>query len=328
VLGLDHVEGLAETHPKVFASLNRRFIQDNPLRNSTLYLSFETLPYKQTSDDSYVIQDPTGQASVPGVYIIHNPVTNKFWVGESQNVYERIRRHCTELRSQSHPNPPMLDEFKQCGTQFQFYYYKDGNLLDRNTRVLYESEIQRMVCLVGSTALYNLKLEDPSQHFAPQRSGGANSVLRKEPGVLQVFCTQTGKVYYCQSRNLSQKGTQIRNKLKNKTTLNAELIKDWSTYGALCFIFSIVLSGPDYSSEEVREQKVKDLVNRVGVENIYNTGERDNKAKKVQKLNPDGTMTVYASVSEASIQENINIKTLRKKVQNNADGFSFVSPDS
>lgn len=249
-------------------------------------------------------------------------------MGESQNVYERIRRHCTELRSQSHPNPPMLDEYKQYGAQFQFYYYKDGNLLDRNTRVLYESEIQRMVCLVGSTALYNLKVEDPSQQFAPQRSGGANSVLRKEPGVLQVFCTQTGKVYYCQSRNLSQKGTQIRNKLKNKTTLNTELIKDWSTYGASCFTFSIVVSGPDYSSEEVREQTVKDLVNRVGVGNTYNTGERDTKAKAVQKLNPDGTITVYASVSEASIQENMNIKTLRKKIQNNADGFSFVSPDS
>lgn len=181
---------------------------------------------------------------------------------------------------------------------------------------------------MGSTALYNLKVEDSSQQFAARRSGGANSVLRKEPGVLQAFCTQTGKVYYCQSKNLSQKGTQIKNKLKNQVTLNAQLIKDWCTYGESSFIFSIVVSGPEFSSEEAREKKVKQLVNDFGVENTYNSGERDTKEKAVQKRNPDGTITLYASLSEASRKEGINIKTLRKRVQDNKDGFSFVTPDS
>lgn len=328
MLGLTQVEGIEETHPKVLASLSQSFVQDNPLRNSTWNLPLQTLPYKPMADGSYVVEDPTGQASVPGVYIIHNPATNRFWVGESQNIYERIRRHCTELRSQSHPNAPMLTDFKQFGSQFQFYYYPGPNLQDRNARVLYESEIQRMVCLKGSSALYNLKVEDASQQFAPSRTGGSNSVLRKEPGVLQVFCTETGKVYYCQSKNLSQKGTQIRNKLKRQATLNTALISDWCPYGDSSFIFSIVVSGPEYSSEQAREQKVKDLVNAMGVENTYNTGERDNKEKAVKKLNPDGTFTIYASVSEASRQLNMNIKTLRKKVQNNQDGFSFCTPDS
>lgn len=327
-LGLARVEGIAETHPKVLASLGGSFIRDNPLRNSTLDILFETLPYNPNTDGLYVVSDPTGNASVPGVYIICNPVTKTFWVGESQNVYQRIRKHCTELRSQIHPNLQMRDEFQQFGLQFQFFFYTNENLMDRNIRVRYESEIQRMVCLTGSTALYNLKVEDPSQQFAPKRTGGSKSVLRKEPGVLQVFCMETGKVYYCQSNNLSQKGTQVRNKLKRKATLNTALINDWYLYGEDSFTFSIVVSGPNYSSEEVREQTVKSLVNQMGIENTYNTGERDNKEKAVQKLNPDGTVTVYSSVSEASRKENMNIKTLRKKVQNNQDGFSFLSKDS
>lgn len=328
VLGLTRVEGLVEASPKVLASLSSRVIRDNPLRNSTLNIPFETLQYKPNTDDITVVVDPTGRASVPGVYIMHNPVTGKYWVGESQNIYERIRRHCSELRNNRHPNLQMLKEFESFGLQFQFYFYPVEAVSGRNARVSYESEIQRMVCLKNSNALYNLKVEDPSQEFAVQRSGGAKSVLRKEPGVLQVYCEPTGKVYYCQSKNLSQKGTQIRNKLKRQATLNTALINDWVTHGEENFTFSIVVSGADYSSEEVREQIVKNLVNQVGLENTYNTGDRANKEKAVQKRNPDGTVTVYASVSEASRQENMNIKTLRKKAQNNVDGFSFLSEDS
>jgi len=122
-----------------------------------------------------------------------------------------------------------------------------------------------MVCLVSFNALYNLKVENPDQQFA--RSGGYQAVIRKEPGVLQVFCEQTNKVYYCQSKNLSQKGTQIKNKLKNKAVLNTSLVNDWHTYGESKFTFSILVSGPDYSSLEVREETVQKFIQSVGVEN-------------------------------------------------------------
>ncbi len=323
MFGLTNVEGLVEDHPKVLASLSSSFISDNPLRNSILGIQIETLQYKQTDQNIYVVEDPTGQASAPGIYIIHNTVTNKFWVGESKNIYERIRKHCSELRSNFHPNLSMLDEFKQHSTHFKFYYYKDINLVDRNDRIPYESKIQRTVCLIGPNALYNLKVEDPTKQFAPQRSGGSKAVLRKEPGVLQIFCSQTGKVYYCHSKNLSQKGTQIQNKLRRKAVFNSTLINDWCKYGESGFIFSIVVSGPQYIPDAIRIQTIQDLINKIGIENTYNTEKGDSRKKVVQKLNADGTTVVYSSLSETARREGVNIKTLRKKIQNNEDGFSY-----
>lgn len=326
VLGLTNVEGVEEKHPKVYSSLGLSYILENPLRNSTLEIQVSTLPYLKTEEGILVVVDPDNKASVPGVYIIHNPVTNKFWIGESQNIYERIRKHCTELRSNSHLNSVMNSEFRKFGNKFKFYYSKVSsfNLVDRNDRVYYESLVQRMVCLVRPNALYNQKVENPNIQFASERIGGYHSELKKEAGVLQIFCSATNKVYYCHSKNLSQKGTQILNKLKNNKSLNADLNKDWLQYGENSFSTSIVVCRPESSSQEVREQKVIEWIEFIGIENTYNTTKRDNQQKAVRRLNDDGTYTVYPSVSEGARAAQVTLKTFRKWVKTNLNNWSFI----
>lgn len=300
---------------------------DNPLRNSILEIRLQTLPSQRTKEGTLTVSDPENQASIPGIYIIKNSETSCFWVGESKNVYERIRKHCTELRSKIHPNSAMQEEFQKIGARFEFYYWRVGssNRINRNDRVIYESLVQRAVCLLGPNALYNSKVENPTIQFASQSSGGSETGLKKEPGVLRVFCSATNKVYYAHAKNLSQKGVQILNKLKNNEPFNSDLRNDWLLYGETSFSTSIVVSGPEYNSSTVRENKVLEYIEAIGAENTYNnTLKRDTRKKGVRCLKPDGTYTTYSSVSEGARAAGVTTKTFRKWVQNNLNGWSFI----
>lgn len=272
LLDLVNVEGFPNTLPKGVRGFSKAVLKNNPLRNSILNLPVKEINISK-EDGTLSITNKDGLLATPGIYILHNPNSDKFWVGEAENVYERLRKHLSELRTGKCKTPQMMADFTQNSNGWRAYYYADLSVPElkvRSGRIPIESMIQRCCC-VEKVRLYNLQIQNPVEKVEDERSGGSKSEFKKVPGVLEIRCVANNKVWYGQGSSLSQKRSQLLQKLKNpKRTINEGLYNDWQKYGPDQFIFTMKCVGPEYSETFARVQKVDELIEKTPYDLRYN----------------------------------------------------------
>lgn len=66
----------------------------------SIYLKFNFRAFKQV---------------VSGVYAIYNFAENKYYIGSSKNVEERIKQHYKQLQKSSHYNKLLQESYNRCG---------------------------------------------------------------------------------------------------------------------------------------------------------------------------------------------------------------------
>ena len=80
-----------------------------------------------------------------GIYLIHNTINNKCYIGESINVEQRLKQHKRNLKKQRHHNQHLQNSFNKYGeTNFKFISLiscKESELdqIEKNTISLYNS---------------------------------------------------------------------------------------------------------------------------------------------------------------------------------------------
>ncbi len=52
---------------------------------------------------------------VPGIYEIKNTINGKIYIGSSNNIYHRVKRHLSDLRKNKKPNPILQNAFNKYG---------------------------------------------------------------------------------------------------------------------------------------------------------------------------------------------------------------------
>ena len=52
-----------------------------------------------------------------GVYKITNIITNKFYIGSSNNIQDRLKRHFRELKNNRHPNKHLQASYNKYGKE-------------------------------------------------------------------------------------------------------------------------------------------------------------------------------------------------------------------
>lgn len=65
-------------------------------------------------------------------------------------------------------------------------------------------------------------------------------ILPQFPGIYQIRCTVTNKVYIGSSRNIRQRIAAHKKLLKSGTHENSHLLRAWCKYGSECFEFSVI----------------------------------------------------------------------------------------
>jgi hypothetical protein len=274
LLGLDDVEGFPNTLPIGIRGFNKKTLADNPLRNSILNIPLKQILLSQDNDNNMILTNSKG-LQAPGIYIIYNPREDRFWVGESENIYERLRKHFSELRSGRSENTKMNLDYAKNSKEWEVYYYSNPLVPSLNTRpgrIPIESMIQRCCCLNRNIRLYNLQIQNPAERVQESRSGGSTASFRKLPGILEVRCLGNNKIWYSQTNNLSQKRSQVLQKLRRgEQSINQSLYNDWMTYGETNFTFRMVYCGIEYSDPTLRANLLRELVEKTPIELQYNT---------------------------------------------------------
>jgi hypothetical protein len=139
------------------------------------------------------------------------------------------------------------------------------------------------------------------------------------PGLYEIQCIQTKKVYIGESENLLARfGKHAASLTQNKHDCK-ELQQDWNQFGKQGFEFKIICFGEAYSSQDDRRKKEQSVIKQKIKQScsLYNT----NKATSFivnyrREIEIDGE--IFLSVAQAAKHPTINISetTIRRRLLN------------
>jgi len=93
-----------------------------------------------------------------GIYIIENKISNKFYIGKSKNIYNRIKDHITSLNTKNkNENIHMINAWHKYG-RGSFYYYV-LEYCELNDDTLSKLEYYWIITLNAINKGYNMRLD-------------------------------------------------------------------------------------------------------------------------------------------------------------------------
>lgn len=211
--------------------------------------------------------------NTPGIYVIRCIPNNKHFVGEAQNIKNRIPTRLKDLRenNRTNTNKNLLEDFNQYGIQnFELVLFQTGPGLceDFLYRKFIEYKLQSE--LSEKNLCYNKGL---SERLYNQSQTGPYS---SSAGIYCIRCKINNACYFgetAQRRGLAGRLARWKSSLNSSQAKNQILQHDWTYYGEDVFEFLIIESGPYWLDKQKRKQRETELirqhVNSDGI--IYNT---------------------------------------------------------
>jgi hypothetical protein len=224
--------------------------EDNPLLNNDNTINGITKTFDTIETSSFL--------NVPGVYCIRNKRTNKHYVGETQNLKDRMFKHKHALESNTHQNSSLQQDWLLINNpaEFEVIIYKQGvGLDDKNVRRNIETKLQNV--FAAKNLCYNSGNAETNQ---PPATGKYSS----GPGIFSFYCKKTDRYWFGKTTQRQGIAGRIRSLLYklNKNKLgNIELQNDWTTYGADNFIIKVVDDGIGFENDAVCEAKKQERIN-------------------------------------------------------------------
>jgi len=133
-------------------------------------------------------------------------------------------------------------------------------------RIFYTRNGRLVTCLNGES-LGEINGLEPQSKNQQNPDSQDNPVLTlsevtfpKLPGIYQISCQKNSKIYIGQSRNLQQRISTHRSKLRRNFHDNPTLQSDFNLYGENFFNASILFVGLEWENQEKRIKKEKELI--------------------------------------------------------------------
>lgn len=142
---------------------------------------------------------------MPGVYIIKNDATDKVYIGSSNNIYDRIKTHFSQLRLNKHFNDHLQFSYNKYGESvFSFKILailENSELLIVEQRLLdfYQSYNRKFGYNISKTASGVCMAGELNGFYGKQHSKETLKILqensRKMFGSREIVCEQTNQVF-------------------------------------------------------------------------------------------------------------------------------------
>jgi group I intron endonuclease len=193
----------------------------------------------------------------PAVYAIRCKQNNVHYIGETQNLKNRIPKHKTQLKEKK-TNQKFLADFERFGSsEFELIVVKSGPSMEIfNVRLDLQARLQSL--LISLDLCYNTGL---SETLTPRPSGAFKSA----PGIYCIRCKENNACYFgetAQRTGLNGRLSKWKHNLQKGQALNQKLQADWNLYGENAFEFLVIESGTNWVSQEKRQERESQLINQ------------------------------------------------------------------
>lgn len=193
----------------------------------------------------------------PGVYAIRCKLNNIHYIGESQNLKNRIPKHKSQLTA-GKSNKNFLDDFNKYGAQaFELIIVNtDQSMEVFQNRLNLQTKLQSLLIPQGlcyNTGFTETKTPRPSGEFPT------------DPGVYCIRCKINNACYFGetqQRRGLAARLQKWRSNLRQGIAKNQKLQSDWNLYGEDAFEFMVVESGSKWLDQYSRLEREYELIDQ------------------------------------------------------------------
>jgi len=195
--------------------------------------------------------------NTPGIYVIRCILNDKHFVGETQNIKNRIPTRLKDLKKNSEKNKDFLKDFNQYGIEnFELVLFQTGPGLceDHLYRKFIEYKLQSE--LYKKNRCYNKGL---SERFHNK----SQTQYFSSAGIYCIRCKINNACYFGESgqrRGLSGRFSSWKSKLRKNKANNQILQHDWTYYGEDAFEFLVIDSGPLWTDVQKRKQRETVLI--------------------------------------------------------------------
>jgi hypothetical protein len=205
----------------------------------------------------------------PGIYAWRCKKNNKYLIGETQNLKNRIPQHLTSLKN-GEANKEFLKDFKTFGPDsFELIIFDEGpSCVD----YIYRKDIERK--LSTELSIDNLCY---NQIFCETKTERPKGKFPSSPGIYCIRCVVNDHRYYGetgQRRGLAGRIAKWKHKLRsNQDSYNCTCMQeDWNNFGEENFEFLVIESGIEWEDKEKRKKREEELCNLHKKENgfLYN----------------------------------------------------------
>jgi group I intron endonuclease len=280
--------------------------------------------------------------NTPGIYAWRCKINNKYLVGETINLKNRIPNHLTYLKN-GEANKKFLKDFTKYGPEnFELIIYEEGSSCgDFMYRKQIEKQLSTELSLLGlcyNSITCETHTERPKGEFP------------SSPGVYCIRCVVNNARYYGeteQRRGLAGRISKWKSKLRANKEKNLSMQKDWNLFGEENFEFLVIEEGPEWLDKEKRLKREEELcslhVQEGGV--LYNVFMKQKRPPSIPLKSKEVTLrnqtkefrsyistinkgrenvnrkavfaesNIYLSIQEAAESLNISPVLVRKKIQ-------------
>jgi len=247
-----------------------------------------------------------------GIYRIICLKNNRVYYGQTCCFFRRCKQHIEKLKKRNHSNllQKDFDSYGIDNFRFEILIIEQNE----NKRRKLESYYLKKTFFLQ---LYN-KIPSTSQPknttnqlVLQSKSNDINLFDFDKAGVYKINCTATHKVYYGQTFSFLKRWTDHFYHLQNPTHDCLKLQKYFNFYGAKSFIFkSLCLENDSQKRLLIEQTFIKKKISK----NLYNVVKPHNFTKRATRHRVAINNKIYDSISEASRQLNLDVRTLRRRL--------------
>lgn len=217
--------------------------------------------------------------NIPAVYAFHCLINNKYYIGETINIKNRLPQHLSNLGN-GKGNSAFCADFASYGKKnFEFILIQSGiGWESEQTRRALERKLQDI--LIPQGLCYNT---GRAETIGPRPIGKFPSTA----GLYGIY-NKINNIWYFgetgQRRGLNKRLSDWKRRLNDRTANNEKLLADWRFYGQDAFEFHVIASGPEWANEDTRRAEearlIADYKAKGGL--VYNFSEEEKKAPRCQ----------------------------------------------
>lgn len=224
-------------------------LKDDSLLNIERKVEGKTIPVSSLKTEDL--------ENTPGIYVIRCLSNNKHFIGETQNIKNRIATRLKNLKKNIEKNKYFLDDFNKYGIEnFELVLFQIGPGLceDYLYRKFIEYKLQSE--LYKENLCYN-------KGFSERLQNKSQTQYNSSAGIYCIRCKINNACYFGESgqrRGIAGRLASWKSKLRKNESNNQILQNDWICYGKNAFEFIVIDSGPMWTDKEKRKQRETMLI--------------------------------------------------------------------
>lgn len=144
------------------------------------------------------------------------------------------------------------------------------------------------------------------------------------PGIYQILCKTTNKVYIGEASNLLDRFATHYTRFERGLHDNIEMQSDWNNYGKDDFLATILFCGSEWGDKEKRLTKEKELILEYEPNTIYNKHPQTPSNNASHRIVCEICGQRYDSINQACKNLGESETDIRRKLHNNYPGYKII----